>query len=90
MMKIFQLGADAVLIGKAPPENSKFPEAWPLVQKRCEAAKEILDLLGYGGDRLILHTMPQEGLLEGSWIGEMIEKIQALGSNPLRKEALAA
>jgi NADPH-dependent glutamate synthase beta subunit-like oxidoreductase/coenzyme F420-reducing hydrogenase delta subunit len=90
MMKIFQLGADAILIAKAPPENSKFPEAWPLVEKRCEAAKEILDLLGYGGDRLILYTMPQEGLFEAGWLDETIEKIQALGSNPLRKEALAA
>lgn len=90
MMQLFQLGADAVLIGKAPPENNRFPEAWPLVEKRCEAAKEILDLLGYGGERLILYTMPQAGLVEAGWLDETIKRIKTLGTNPLRRDAIAA
>lgn len=90
VLRIFQLGADAVLMVGAPPENQQFPRALPLVEKRVATAQEVLDLLGFGADRLILHTMPQEGLLEGSWIGEITEKVQALGPNPLRRESLAA
>jgi hypothetical protein len=77
-------------MAEAPPENRRFPETWPLVEKRSAAAKEILELLGFGGDRMILHTMPEEGLLEGSWLAKTIDEIESLGPNPLRKEALAA
>jgi NADPH-dependent glutamate synthase beta subunit-like oxidoreductase/coenzyme F420-reducing hydrogenase delta subunit len=90
MIQLFQLGADAVLIGKASPENNRFSGAWPLVEKRCEAVREILDLLGYGGDRLILYTMPQEGLFEAGWLDETMEKISTLRPNPLRRQAIAA
>jgi coenzyme F420-reducing hydrogenase delta subunit len=90
MMQLFQLGADAVLIGKAPPENNRFPGAWPLVEKRCEAVREILDLLGYGGERLIIYTMPKEGLFEAGWMDETMERISTLGPNPLRRQAIAA
>jgi putative selenate reductase YgfK subunit len=90
LLRIFELGADGVLMAEGPPENRRFPETWPLVEKRSTAAKEILDLLGFAGDRLILYTMPEEGLFEGSWLAETIEKIESLGPNPLRKEALAA
>ena len=90
LLRIFELGADGVLMAEAPPENRRFPETRPLVEKRSAAAKEILDLLGFGGSRLILHTMPEEGLFEGSWLGKTIDEIESLGPNPLRKEALAA
>jgi putative selenate reductase YgfK subunit len=90
LLRIFELGADGVLMAEAPPENRRFPETWPLVEKRSTAAKEILDLLGFAGDRLILYTMPEEGLFEGSWLAETIDEIKSLGPNPLRKEALAA
>ena len=90
ILRIFQRGADGVFMIGAPPERQKFPKAQPLVEKRIATTQEVLDLFGFGGDRLILYTMPQEGLVEGSWIDTMIEKIQALGPNPLRKEALAA
>jgi ferredoxin/coenzyme F420-reducing hydrogenase delta subunit len=90
MMQLFQLGADAVLIAKAPPENNRFPGAWPLVEKRCDAVREILDLLGYGGERLIIYTMPKEGLFEDGSMDETMERISTLGPNPLRKQAIAA
>jgi NADPH-dependent glutamate synthase beta subunit-like oxidoreductase/coenzyme F420-reducing hydrogenase delta subunit len=90
MIRLFQFGADAVLIGKAPPKNNRFPGAWPLVDKRCEAAKEILDLLGYGGERLIQYTMPEEGLYETGWLDETMERISTMEPNPLRKQAIAA
>jgi Pyruvate/2-oxoacid:ferredoxin oxidoreductase delta subunit/coenzyme F420-reducing hydrogenase delta subunit len=90
VLRIFQLGADGVFMIGAHAENQQFPKAQPLVEKRVATAQEVLDLLGFGGDRLILYTMPQEGLLEGSWIGEMIGRVEALGPNPLGKEALAA
>lgn len=90
LLRIFELGADGVLMAEAPPENRRFPETWPLVEKRSTAAKEILDLLGFAGDRMILYTMPEEGLFEGSWLAKTIDDIRSLGPNPLRKEALAA
>ncbi|MBW2170563.1 MAG: 4Fe-4S binding protein, partial [Deltaproteobacteria bacterium] len=90
VLRIFQLGADGVFMIGAPAENQQFPKAQPLVEKRVAIAQEVLDLLGFGRNRLIPYTMPQEGLLEESWIGEMIERVEALGPNPLRKEALAA
>jgi hypothetical protein len=61
-----------------------------LVEKRSAAAKEILDLLGFGGDRLVLSTMAEEGLVEGSWLARIIDEIKSSGPNPLRKDGLAA
>jgi len=90
VLRIFQLGADAVLMAEAPPENRRFPETRSLVEKRGAAAKQILDLLGFSGSRLILYTMPKEGLFEAPWLAETIDKIKALGPNPLRQDALAA
>jgi coenzyme F420-reducing hydrogenase delta subunit len=90
VLRTFELGADAILMAEAPPENRQFPETQPLIEKRSTAVKDILDLLGFGGGRLISYTMPQEGLFEGPWLAETIEEIKALGPNPLRKHALAA
>jgi coenzyme F420-reducing hydrogenase delta subunit/Pyruvate/2-oxoacid:ferredoxin oxidoreductase delta subunit len=85
LLRIFQLGADGIIMAEAPAENRQFSETQPLVEKRSNAAKEILELLGLGGDRLISYTMPQEGLYEGSWLAETVERIKALGPNPLRE-----
>jgi coenzyme F420-reducing hydrogenase delta subunit/Pyruvate/2-oxoacid:ferredoxin oxidoreductase delta subunit len=90
LLRTFQMGADAVLMAEAPTENRLFANTQPLVKTRTEAAKEILDLLGLGGDRLISYTMPQDGLFEASWLADTMEKIKALGPNPLRRESLAA
>ncbi len=90
LLRIFQLGADAVLMAEAPAEDRPFSETQPLVERRNEIARDILDLLGLGGDRLISYTMPQEGLFEATWLSETIDGIKALGQNPLRKEAIAA
>ncbi|MBW1744050.1 MAG: 4Fe-4S binding protein, partial [Deltaproteobacteria bacterium] len=90
VLRIFQLGADGVLMAGAPPENLQFPKTQPLVEKRVATAQEVLDLLGFDGNRLLLHTMPPKGLIEASWLGELTDKVKALGPNPLKKESLAA
>jgi NADH-quinone oxidoreductase subunit F len=90
LLRLFELGADGVLFVEAPADKRPFPETRPLVDRRSAAVKEILDLLGFGGSRLILYTMPEEGLVGGSWLAETIESIKSLGPNPLRKQALAA
>lgn len=90
LLRLFELGAAGVLFVEAPADKRPFPETRPLVDRRSAAVKEILDLLGFGGSRLILYTMPQEGLVEGSWLAETIESIKSLGPTPLRKQALAA
>ncbi len=90
LLRLFELGADGVLFAEAPPDKRPFPGTQPLIEKRSSAAKEILDLLGFGGGRLISYTMPEEGLFEESWMAKAIEAIKSLGPNPLRKEALAA
>ena len=89
LLRLFELGADGVLFVEAPPDRRPFPGTQPLIEKRSSSAKEILDLLGFGGSRLISYTMPEEGLFEESRLAEAIEAIKSLGSNPLRKEALA-
>ncbi|NVM21462.1 MAG: FAD-dependent oxidoreductase [Desulfobacterales bacterium] len=90
VLRIFQLGADGILMAKAPPERCHFPEAQPLFEKRTVAAKDILDLVGLGAERLISYTMPHEGLFEGAWLDETIERFKALGPNRLRRLAVAA
>jgi ferredoxin/coenzyme F420-reducing hydrogenase delta subunit len=90
LLRIFELGADGVLFFEAPVDKRPFPETRSLVDRRSAAVKEILDLLGFGGSRLILCTMPEEGLAEGSWLAKTIDEIKSLGPNPLRKQALAA
>jgi coenzyme F420-reducing hydrogenase delta subunit/Pyruvate/2-oxoacid:ferredoxin oxidoreductase delta subunit len=88
VLRTFDLGADAILMAEAPPENRRFPETQLLIERRSTAVKDILDLLGFGGGRLISYTMPQEGLFEGAWLDEIIERIKALGPNPLREKIL--
>jgi ferredoxin/coenzyme F420-reducing hydrogenase delta subunit len=90
LLGVFRLGVDGILVGEAPAENRPFSETHRLMEKRGAAAKEILDLLGLGGARLILYTMPSEGLFEQSWLTRKLEGVKALGPNPLRKDASAA
>jgi ferredoxin len=84
LLRIFQMGVDAILLGEAPAEKRPFSETQPLVQKRSQAVGQILELLGLGGDRLISYTMPQDGLFEAPALAEMMDKIKTLGPNPLR------
>ena len=90
LLRLFELGADGIIFAEAPQDKRPFPETRPLVERRSAAAKEILDLLGFGSSRLILYTMPEEGLIEGSWLAKTIDELKSLGPNPLRKEVLAA
>ena len=87
LLRTFQLGADGILMAEAPEEKPPFPGTRSLIEKRSGIAKEILKLLGLGEERLILYTMPKEGLFEESWLARTIEGIRSLGPNPLRKGA---
>jgi len=90
LLEVFRLGVDGILVGEGPSENRPFFETDSFLEKRSRAAKEILDLLGLGGARLISYTMPPEGLFEASWLAQTLDGIKALGPNPLRKDASAA
>jgi len=89
LLQTFQLGADGILMAEAPTERRLFSETQSLIAKRSQTVKELLDLLGLGGGRLVSYTMPAEGLFETSWLDQAVQRIKALGPNPLRKGALA-
>jgi ferredoxin/coenzyme F420-reducing hydrogenase delta subunit len=88
LLRTFQLGADGILMAEAPEEKQIFSQTRSLIENRSKIAKEILNLLSLGEERLILYTMPNEGLFEESWLAHIMEEIRAMGPNPLRKDSV--
>ena len=59
MLKVFELGADGVMLLGCEPGHCHYEVDSHLIESEYEKAKRILTLLGLGEERLVLAHMPR-------------------------------
>jgi coenzyme F420-reducing hydrogenase delta subunit len=86
ILKAFQLGADGVMVCGCLKGGCHFTDGNLKCEARVQFLKRILDLLGFGGDRLDMFFM--SSAMAGEFVKvarEFTERIRRLGPNPLFK-----
>lgn len=79
-------GADGVFIGGCHPGDCHYINGNYKARRRVAVLKTILEELGLEKDRLWLRWISaSEGQRFAETIREVVEKVQSLGPNPLRK-----
>ncbi|MFH1007314.1 MAG: hydrogenase iron-sulfur subunit [Candidatus Latescibacterota bacterium] len=79
-------GADGVLIGGCHPGDCHYISGNYKVRRRVSMLKTILEELGFEKDRLWLRWISaSEGQRFAETIREVVENVQRLGPNPLKK-----
>jgi F420-non-reducing hydrogenase iron-sulfur subunit len=93
ILRAFEKGADGVYVVGCLEGDCRFENGNLRARKRVEQAREILDAVGIGGDRVQMYNLSSgEGTKFAEFAIEMTEKIKELGPNPLKKakEKMAA
>jgi coenzyme F420-reducing hydrogenase delta subunit len=93
MLRAFEKGADGVYVVGCLEGDCRFENGNLRARKRVEQAREILDAIGIGGDRVQMYNLSSgEGTRFAEFATEMTQKIKELGPNPLKKakEKIAA
>ncbi len=86
LLEAFEQGADGVYIVACPVGNCHHVRGNERCLARVEFAKEILDEIGIGGDRLDMYFMSgSQGQAFAMAAQEMTKRVRALGPNPLMK-----
>ena len=84
-LKAFEGGADGVFVAGCMEGNCHFLEGNYRAKKRVHYAKELLDEVGLGGERLEMYNMSAgEGAKFAAAVEEMTARIKQLGPSPLR------
>lgn len=85
LLEAFEQGADGVYIVACPIGNCHHVRGNERGKARVERAKEILDAIGLGSERLDMFFMSgSEGYRFAYVAKEMTERIRKLGPNPLK------
>lgn len=85
VLKAFKEGADAVFVGGCAPGQCGYIDGNLKAEKRIKFAKEILDKIGFGGERLEIFWIPaSESKLFAERAKEMYERAKKLGPNPIK------
>ncbi|MBN1890832.1 MAG: hydrogenase iron-sulfur subunit [Thermoflexales bacterium] len=85
ILKAFEEGADGVYIVACPIGNCHHVRGNERAQRRVDKAKEILDKVGLGHERLeIFFLSGGQGETFAQAARAMTERIKALGPNPLK------
>lgn len=93
ILRAFEKGADGVYVVGCLEGDCRFENGNLRARKRVEQAREILDAVGIGGDRVQMYNLSSgEGTRFAEFAVEMTQKIKDLGPNPLKraKEKIAA
>ena len=93
ILRAFEKGADGVYVVGCLEGDCRFENGNLRARKRVEQAREILNAIGIGGDRVQMYNLSSgEGTKFAEFAIEMTEKIKELGPNPLKKakEKMAA
>lgn len=93
ILRAFEKGADGVYVVGCLEGDCRFENGNLRARKRVEQAREILDAIGIGGDRVQMYNLSSgEGTKFAEFAIEMTAKIKELGPNPLKKakEKMAA
>ena len=85
LLEAFEQGADGVYIVACPVGNCHHVRGNERGFARLQRAKEILEQIGLGGDRLEMFFMSgSQGLAFAMAVQTMTERIRKLGPNPLK------
>ena len=85
LLKAFEDGADGVYVIACPKGNCHHVRGNERGELRVQRAKEILDEIGLGGERLNMYFMSGgQGLSFADAAKEMTERIRNMGPNPLK------
>lgn len=93
LLRAFEKGADGAYVVGCLEGDCRFDNGNLRARKRVEQAKEILDAIGIGGERVqMVNLSSGEGPKFAQVAMEMTEKIREAGPNPLKivKEKNAA
>jgi len=87
ILKAFEQGADGVYVVGCALGNCHHVRGNERGKARVERAKELLDEIGLGGERLeMFFVSGGMGATFARYAEEMTERIRALGPNPLKED----
>jgi coenzyme F420-reducing hydrogenase delta subunit len=86
VLKAFEQGADAVMVVACTKGTCHHIKGNLRAEKRVGRAKEILDEIGLGGDRVeIIFVTGSQGYSFADAVKRLSERVQQIGFNPLKK-----
>ena len=89
ILRTFEAGADGVYVAGCLEGNCHFLTGNIRAKKRVQYAKNLLDEVGIGGERLEMYNLSSaEGQRFAEIAKEMTEKIKTLGPSPLNQKML--
>ena len=85
ILRAFEKGADGVYIVGCMEGDCHYNQGNIRARKRVEHARQILDAVGTGGERVRMYNLSSsEGPRFADYAIEMTEKIKELGPNPIK------
>jgi len=85
LLRAFEKGADGAYVLGCMEGSCQFNNGNIRARKRVERAREILDIIGVGGERVRMHNLSSsEAPQFVKYALEMTEKIRELGPNPIK------
>ncbi len=91
LLRAFERGADGVFVAGCLEGSCHFMEGNLQAKRRVKYAKQILDDIGVGGDRLEMYNLSSsEGPRFAKIATEMTERIRELGPSPVPRQSLEA
>jgi len=85
ILRAFEKGADGVYVVGCLEGECRFENGNLQARKRVAQAKKILDTIGIGGERVRMYNLSSsDGPRFAEYAVEMTDKIEELGSNPIK------
>lgn len=85
ILRSFEKGADGVYVLGCLEGECRYENGNLRARKRVEKARQILERIGIGGDRVAMYNLSSsEGPRFAAFAGEMTERIRSLGPNPIK------
>jgi coenzyme F420-reducing hydrogenase delta subunit len=86
LLRAFEKGADGVYVLGCLEGECRYERGNIRARKRVEQAKEILEAVGIGGERVQMYNLSSsEAPRFVQFAKEMTEKISAMGPNPIKR-----
>ena len=86
ILAAFERGADGILVAGCLEGGCHFVNGNLRAKRRIQAAQQILDEIGLGGERLrMVNLSASEAPTFVARVQEMVETVERLGPSPLRK-----
>jgi len=89
ILRAFEKGADGVYVVGCMEGDCRFERGNIRARKRVEQAREILDTIGVGGERIQMFNLSSgEGPRFAEYAVQMTDKIMEMGPNPIKRSRL--